>query len=311
MRSPNACYDEPGLGRNVSDSTRRPRFVRDRRAAWTFVVRARGGVAPTLAPPLRGSHRRLSGLCVGDRHLGWVLHNPTMTRGAEARLFVAIDLPAAVRAELARWARSAASSVRAASRAASDPGAPPPRGARAGRPPAARRSTAGGRLRLLEPDALHVTLCFLGSRPAGEIGAVGEAVTAGCAEAPPIGELAVGAPLWLPPRRPRALAVELHDDADGALEELHGAVAAALAGFHALDRAPRTGGQGAAPRGRRFRPHVTVARLSAADAPRLRGLPATPPLSFVPESVTLFRSWLTPTEAVYEGLITHALATGR
>jgi RNA 2',3'-cyclic 3'-phosphodiesterase len=229
-----------------------------------------------------------------------------MTRRAEARLFVAVDLPASVRAELTRWARAAASSVRAASRAALDPGTAPPR-ARAGRPPA--RRAAGGRLRLLEPDALHVTLCFLGSRPVGEIEAFGEALAAACAEATPVGELAFGAPLWLPTRRPRALAVELHDDGTHALGALHDFVAESLAAVSDLDLAPRASGagRGASRRGGRFRPHVTVARLRAADAPRLRGLPATPPLSFCPQSVTLFRSWLTPTEAVYEGLITHSL----
>ena len=242
---------------------------------------------------------------------GPLLHNPAMTRGAEARLFVAVDLPAAVRAELARWARTAASSVRAAQRAVPDldtPGGTPPR-TRAARPPAARRADRG-RLRLLEPDALHMTLCFLGSRPVGEIEALGEALATACAGALPLGALAVGAPLWLPPRRPRALAVELHDDDANALGALHDSVAESLAAVSDLDLAPGAGGRVASRRGGRFRPHVTVARLRAADAPRARALPATPPLSFVPESVTLFRSWLTPTEAVYEGLATHALATG-
>ncbi len=61
-------------------------------------------------------------------------------------------------------------------------------------------------------------------------------------------------------------------------------------------------------RRRRFRPHVTVARMRPSEAPRERGLPPTPALSFTPRSVTLQRSWLTPTEAVYEGLFTYALA---
>jgi 2'-5' RNA ligase len=235
-----------------------------------------------------------------------------MARGAEARLFVAVDIPAAVRAELARWARTAASSVRAAQRAVPDLGTPvatPPR-VRAGRPPAARRADRD-RLRLLEPDALHMTLCFLGNRPVGEIEAFGEALAAACAEAPPIAALAVGAPLWLPPRRPRALAVELHDNDANALGALHDSLAESLAAVSDLDLAPRAGPTGRrdpARRSGRFRPHVTVARLRPGDAPRARDLPATPPLSFVPESVTLFRSWLTPTEAVYEGLATHALA---
>jgi 2'-5' RNA ligase len=220
-----------------------------------------------------------------------------MTRGATARLFVALDLPHDVRVQLAAWARAGASSVRAASRAAAgarDPSAP---GVHARRSAAARRSVAHGQLRLLEPDTLHLTLCFLGSRPVGEIESIGGALAAACAEARPIGELTLGAPLWLPPRGPRALAVELHDDAYRALEALHQAVVDALALVCDLQ-----------PERRRFRPHVTVARIRSGDAPRERSLPATPPLSFAPRSVTLYRSWLTPAEAVYEGLSNHPLA---
>ncbi len=50
--------------------------------------------------------------------------------------------------------------------------------------------------------------------------------------------------------------------------------------------------------------------MRVGEAPRERTLPATPPLWFQPHSVTLFRSWLMPTGAVYEGLATHALAPG-
>jgi 2'-5' RNA ligase len=228
-----------------------------------------------------------------------------MTRGVEARLFVALDLPPDVRARLVTWARGCASSARTAARAVST--------ARAERSPTNWRPAAPhSRLRLLDADMLHITLCFLGSRPVGEIEAIGDALAAACAEAPPMGELALGAPLWLPPRRPRALGVELHDDADGALRVLHHAVAEALAAACDLEPpATHAAGRGAAGkvRERRFRPHVTVARMRAGDAPHERGLPATPPLSFSPQSVTLYRSWLTPTEALYEGLSTHALAT--
>ncbi len=225
-----------------------------------------------------------------------------MTRGATARLFVALDLPDDVRARLAAWARSAAASVRAAARAAVGVHVPSAPGDHAGRSAADRRSAARGRLRLLEPDTLHLTLCFLGSRPVGEIESIGGALIAACAEARPVGELTLGAPLWLPPRRPRALAVELRDDSNRALEALHDTVANALA--IVCDRS-KIGPQ---PERRRFRPHVTVARMRSGDAPRERSLPATPPLSFSPRSVTLYRSWLTPTEASYEELATHPLA---
>jgi 2'-5' RNA ligase len=224
-----------------------------------------------------------------------------MTRGATARLFVALDLPSDVRARLAAWARSASTSLRAASRAAAPARTLEAPSIHTGRAAAGRRPAE--RLRLLEPDTLHLTLCFLGDRPVEETESIGDALAAACAEARPVGELTLGAPLWLPPRRPRALAVELHDDPHRTLEALHDTLATALAVVGDRSNSAQRPGR------RRFRPHVTVARLRPGDAPRERGLPATPPLSFAPRSVTLYRSWLTPTEAVYEELATHALAS--
>jgi RNA 2',3'-cyclic 3'-phosphodiesterase len=231
-----------------------------------------------------------------------------MTRGAEARLFIALDLPAELRAQLLGWARVAAASIRVGgpTRPAAT-GAPPAVAFRGGRFPSRRREARplpSRQLRLLAPDTLHVTLCFLGNWPVGEIEALGDALAAACGEAPPVGELSFGAPLWLPPRHPRALAVELHDTPDRALEALH----VALAAVCTLEPAAAPGhDQGAEGRRRRFRPHVTVARMRPSEAPRERGLPPTPALSFTPRTVTLQRSWLTPTEAVYEGLGTYAL----
>lgn len=184
-----------------------------------------------------------------------------MNHAATVRLFVAVDLPAGLRRELTHWARGASASSRA----------------------------AGGRLRLLEPETLHVTLCFLGEQPAEAIDTIARAVAGAWTD--PVGELSLGAPLWLPQRRPRVLAVELHDDADGALERLHHAVTEALA--EVCDFQAERG---------RFRPHVTVARMRSEDAPRERGLPPTPQRQFEPVALVLYRSWLGPTEASYEAL---------
>jgi 2'-5' RNA ligase len=184
-----------------------------------------------------------------------------MTHAGTARLFVAVDLPAGVYGELARWARGAASGARA----------------------------SGGLLRLLEPETLHVTLCFLGEQPTAAIEAIAQAVAGAWTE--PIGELSLGAPLWLPRRHPRALAVELHDDSENALEALRDAVAGSLAAVCDF-QAER----------RRFRPHVTVARLRSGDAPRERGLAPTPQLLFEPVALVLYRSWLAPGGAAYESL---------
>ncbi len=155
--------------------------------------------------------------------------------------------------------------------------------------------------RVLDPELLHVTLCFLGSRPVAELAAIGEAL-ASCSGA--VAELSLGAPLWLPPRRPRTLAVEIHDDPDGGLHALQAQLTGALASACGF-REER----------RRFRPHVTVARMR--DHPerlghdrrgeRERALPATPALMFAVEQVVLYRSWLSPDGASYEPLVTHTL----
>ena len=91
------------------------------------------------------------------------------------RLFVALDLPMVVRAELSEWAQQAA-------------------------PPEVRRVPA---------DNLHVTLAFLGNRSREEATAVG-ALLAELAR--PLAELSALGALWLPPRRPGVLSVALEAD---------------------------------------------------------------------------------------------------
>lgn len=194
---------------------------------------------------------------------------------------MSVDPPLAVREELAGWARSVAAAARALGS---------PRGA----------------LRLLDAQSLHLTLCFLGSRPVGEIeelaGALAVAGEHTC-------ELTVGAPLWLPPRRPQALAAEVHDHGRE-LERLQQELSVELRSVSSWQ-----------PERRRLRPHITVARLrrggrgrrssaerSAGDGLE-RSLPATPRLSFTPQSVVLYRSWLSREGASYEALASSELAT--
>jgi 2'-5' RNA ligase len=204
-----------------------------------------------------------------------------MTRGATARLFVAVDPPAEVCEELLAWTRRALARVSG------------------GRSP-----RANGDARVLEREALHLTVCFLGGRPVSEIDTIGGAL-ADCAAS--VGELELGAPLWLPPRHPRVLAVEVHDR-DGGLERLHGALCGALA--DATDWQPER---------RRFKAHITVARIRGGRRDRRRrpgaapsadghehaqepSLPATPQLRFTPAAVVLYRSFLSRSGASYEAL---------
>jgi RNA 2',3'-cyclic 3'-phosphodiesterase len=197
-----------------------------------------------------------------------------MRSSPTARLFVAVDPPEDVREQLVAWARSALRGGGAHTRGAIAP-------------------------RVLDPDSLHVTLCFLGNRPVGEVDSLG-AQLAACGSL--AGELSVGAPLWLPARHPRALAVELHDDG-GKLARLQAEVVAALeevSGWQPNDSAP-TGASEVKGR-RRFHPHITVARLRRGATPPERVLPPTPPLSFVPSELVLYRSWLSPEGASYEAV---------
>jgi 2'-5' RNA ligase len=152
---------------------------------------------------------------------------------------------------------------------------------------------------VLDPELLHVTLCFLGSRPVAEIDQL--AARLGACDGP-VGELSVGAPLWLPPRHPRALAVELHEEEDK-LGRLRAGVVAAVEEVtsEALGGEERRGAK------RHFRPHVTVARMGRGQAPSERALPPTPALSFVPTELILYRSWLSPEGASYEAVSTHPI----
>lgn len=184
-----------------------------------------------------------------------------MSRGASARLFAALDPSEEVGAALGRWARAA---LRGAGLGYGEPGP-----------------------RLIDADSLHVTLLFLGERPLGEIDALAEAM-AGSVEGSPALELETGAPLWLPPRRPRALAVEIHERS-GALGELQRELAQALCAVTGL------------PVPRRFRAHLTLARSRGAPRAEMP-LPATPALGFEAEEVVLYRSHLEPRAARYERL---------
>jgi RNA 2',3'-cyclic 3'-phosphodiesterase len=209
-------------------------------------------------------------------------------RTASARLFVAVDPPQPAAEQLVAWARAAV------------------------REPRSGAHTGQASPRVLAAKLLHVTICFLGNRPMDEIPSLTNELSA-CDR--PAVRLSVGAPLWLPPRRPRALAVELHDEGE-ALARIHAQVAARLG---PVDERPHalSGPTGARAKLRRFRPHITVARMRADGSGRQRAggresaLPTTPALSFAPAELVLYRSWLSPEGASYEALATFQIGIVR
>lgn len=122
-----------------------------------------------------------------------------------ARLFVALQLPAAVRARLFGWAADVVGTVSG--------------------------------LRAVPAASLHVTLCFLGWRGADEIPSIARAV--GAVASSPVAALSLGEPAWLPVRRPRVLAVDLADPS-AALSAVQSAVSGVLqaGGWYATEARP-------------------------------------------------------------------------
>ncbi len=172
------------------------------------------------------------------------------------RLFVALDLPMAIEQGIGAWAR-------------------------------ARLSTAGWRP--TSPNAMHLTLCFLGACDPARAERVCALV-----EGLPADPLALGfkpAAVGRPRRDPRVIALEV--ESDDAVR-LQARLAAELA---AAEVAP--------PVLRRFWPHVTVARRQPGSAPAPIGKPSLPTAlldRFDGVRVSVYRSDLRPSGAEYVAL---------
>ena len=183
--------------------------------------------------------------------------------GGTARLFVALELPADAREALVRWRAGVVSEVSG--------------------------------LRPVRPEDLHATLCFLGSRPLGDVDAISAAC--GVVAGEPVVDSAFGEGLWLPARRPRVLAVGLRDD-DGVLAGVQSALSRAL-----------VAGGWYAPESRPFLAHVTVARVGRDARVRAVELPAPPSFAVRCSVVTLYRSRLGSGGARYEPLASVSLGS--
>jgi 2'-5' RNA ligase len=174
-------------------------------------------------------------------------------------MFVALDLPESPRDGLARWR----------DRLVAD-----------------RRD-----LRPVPPEALHVTLVFLGWQDESAAERIGAAAFAAAAEAAHPPRLAPLGVRPLPPGAPRLFALDL-EDTEGRAVALQAAVSRAL-----------EAGRWYRPEKRPFWPHVTLARVK-------RGVRRAPPLGddpppgapFEADRLTLYRSTLRPQGALYEPL---------
>jgi 2'-5' RNA ligase len=178
-------------------------------------------------------------------------------------MFVALDLPPRVRSELAEW----------------------------------RDALVEGRadLRPVAPEALHVTLVFLGWQDEAAAEAIAAAAFADAPSAPTLRAAGIRP---LPPRAPRLFALDLDDD-EGRASALQARVSEALeeGGWYRPEKRP-------------FWPHVTLARVKRKErrvAP-LPQQPAPPGEPFPAAALTLYRSTLRPQGALYEPLAALELA---
>jgi RNA 2',3'-cyclic 3'-phosphodiesterase len=146
-------------------------------------------------------------------------------------------------------------------------------------------------LRPVRPEALHVTLVFLGwqdESAADRIAALAFGAVADGIAAP---RLTASGVRPLPPRDPRLFALDLEDE-----EERAGAVQGAIAAALEAERIYK-------PEKRPFWPHMTLARVKRGErrVPPLPELPA-PSEPFEAARLTLYRSTLRPQGAVYDPL---------
>jgi 2'-5' RNA ligase len=142
--------------------------------------------------------------------------------------------------------------------------------------------------RLVPRENLHLTLAFLGHRPAADVPAVVADLRAAVA--------AVAGPMRLEPvryRETRSVGMLVLDDLDGSASSLAGELQGRLAAHGLFE-----------PERRKWLPHLTVLRFR--QPPRLRPpLPATG--TFVPSDAAAYLSRLRPGGARYEVLESVAL----
>jgi 2'-5' RNA ligase len=148
---------------------------------------------------------------------------------------------------------------------------------------------SGGRV--VPREHLHVTLAFLGSRPAAELPGIEQALADASAAAAPI---ALAPVRW---RETRSVGMVVLEDEGGAATELAGDLHERLETLGVYEREARP-----------WLPHVTVLRFR--ERPRLR--PPLPRLGrFAPSDAAAYLSRLHPSGARYEVLESYALGGAR
>jgi len=146
-------------------------------------------------------------------------------------------------------------------------------------------------VRPVRPEALHVTLVFLGWQDESAADRIAEAAFDAVPDGPQP-RLAATVVKPVPPRNARLFALDLHDDG-GRATALQAGMSAALeaGGWYRPEKRP-------------FWPHITLARVKRGErrVPPPPADPAPPAAPFDASLVTLYRSTLRPQGALYEPL---------
>jgi len=149
----------------------------------------------------------------------------------------------------------------------------------------ARELPAGRSVRLVPRANLHITLAFLGSRPAGELDGIVAALEAAAGDARARGRMQLQPERY---RETRSVGMVVLADAEGRAAVLAGDLHSRLEALGVYRREERP-----------WLPHLTVVRFRV--RPRLSpSLPAVGPL--VPSDAAVFLSRLHPSGARYEVL---------
>ena len=165
-----------------------------------------------------------------------------------------------------------------------------------------RLRRAGGDVRWVRPDIIHLTLVFLGDVPADMLGDLEAAVREAAAPFSVLALRVQGAGRFPPRGLPRTIWIGI-EDASGGLAKLQAALARATAAFAEKEE------------DRAYTPHLTLGRVkSPRDGRDLAGavdaMAGETGPSFEAREVTIFKSDLSPQGPTYTALAKIALTGG-
>lgn len=163
----------------------------------------------------------------------------------------------------------------------------------------------GWQAKWVNPEGSHLTIKFYGSVPLQALPRLQEALRAGLSDLPAFSIETAGAGVFPHPGRPRVLWLGVGGEVEALARLQRRVEELSLELGFPLEERP-------------YHPHLTLARFRPEDLPSLRGLErqlqrlaALPPIAIPVRALTLYRSELRRTGAVYSVVDTFALEASR